>query len=82
MDKNPLMELKISVLLYKMDDTDWTENELFTIKEIKVQDNMPSSSPLGAIITLNNGEEYIVVLKILMATEHVNFIFTIFKILS
>ena len=56
--KNPSMELMISVMLHKMDDTEWTDEELSPIKEIKVMDITPSSSALGATITLTNNKKY------------------------
>jgi hypothetical protein len=56
--KNPAMELMITVLLHKMDDTAWTAEELSPIKEIKIMDITPSYSPLGATITLFNDQKY------------------------
>lgn len=56
--KNPTMELMITVMLHKMDDTPWTEEELSPIQRITIMDVMPSLSPLGALITLSNGREY------------------------
>ncbi len=56
--KNPCMELMITVLLHKLDDTEWTEEELSPIKEIKIMDMTPTYSPLGATITLFNHKKY------------------------
>jgi hypothetical protein len=56
--KNPAMELMITVLLHKMDDTPWTEEELSPIKSIQFTDITPSDSPLGATITLSDGKVY------------------------
>jgi len=56
--KNPAMELMITVMLHKMDDTEWTAEELSPIKEIKIMDITPSFSPLGATITLFNNRKY------------------------
>jgi hypothetical protein len=56
--KNPAMELMITVLLHKMDNAEWTEEELSPIKEIKIMDITPSYSPLGATITLFNNKKY------------------------
>jgi hypothetical protein len=56
--KNPAMELMITVMLHKMDDTDWTEEELSPIKSIKTMDITPSLSSLGATITLWNNKKY------------------------
>jgi hypothetical protein len=61
--KNPPMELMISAMLHKTDDSEWTEEELDPVKEIRIMDIMPSMSPLGAEITLRNGEEFIVDFK-------------------
>ena len=56
--KNPAMELMITVLLHKMDDSPWTEEELSPIKEIKIMDITPTYSPLGATITLFDNQKY------------------------
>jgi hypothetical protein len=56
--KNPAMELMISVLLHKTDDTEWTPGELSPISAIKIMDVTPASSPLGAEITLNHNQKY------------------------
>ncbi|MGD8781819.1 MAG: DUF2264 domain-containing protein [Ignavibacteria bacterium] len=58
LQKNPPMELMISVLLHKMDDSDWTEVELSPVKNIEIMEITPSYSSLGAIITLNNNKKY------------------------
>jgi hypothetical protein len=63
MAKNPPMELMITALLHKTEDSEWTDEELSPVKNIKIQDIMPGFSPLGAIITLNNGEEFTVDFK-------------------
>jgi hypothetical protein len=52
------MELMISVLLHKTDDTEWTPEELSPISEIKIMDVTPASSPRGAEITLNDNQKY------------------------
>jgi len=52
------MELMISVLLHKTDDTEWTEEELSPIQNIEIMDITPSYSSLGASLTLYNGEKY------------------------
>ncbi len=54
--KNPPMELMISVMLHKMDDSDWTEEELSPIKDITIMDITPAWSALGATITLSGNE--------------------------
>jgi len=58
MAKNPAMELMIAVMLHKMDDNEWTEEELSPIKNIKIMDITPAYSALGATITLYNNEKY------------------------
>jgi hypothetical protein len=58
--KNPAMELMISVMLHKTDDSEWAEEELSPIKQIEVINIMPSLSPLGATITLFNGKKYVI----------------------
>lgn len=58
MAKNPPMELMITVMLHKMDDSAWTEAELSPIKDIQIMDIMSGLSPLGAMITLSNDESY------------------------
>ncbi|HET9914776.1 MAG TPA: DUF2264 domain-containing protein, partial [Anaerolineales bacterium] len=56
--KNPAMELMITVMLHKTDDPEWTEEELSPIKAIRIVDNTPTYSPLGATIALSNGKVY------------------------
>lgn len=56
--KNPPMELMITVLLHKMDDDEWTEEELSPLKNIEIMDITPAHSALGAVITLRDGTEY------------------------
>ena len=56
--KNPAMELMITVLLHKMDDAEWTEEELSPIKAIECMEMTRSYSPLGATITLSNNQKY------------------------
>jgi hypothetical protein len=58
--KNPAMELMITVMLHKTDDSPWTEAELSPIKDIEILDMTPSYSPLGAVITRSNGKQYMV----------------------
>ncbi|HNX56713.1 MAG TPA: DUF2264 domain-containing protein, partial [Prolixibacteraceae bacterium] len=58
MDKNPAMELMISVMLHRMDNEEWTAEELSPIKDIKIADVTSQYSTLGATITLANGEVY------------------------
>ncbi len=56
--KNPPMELMITVMLHKMDNSGWAEDELLPIKDIKIMEVTPNYSTLGAIITLNNNTKY------------------------
>ena len=58
MQKNPPMELMITVMLHRMDNNKWTEAELSPIKEINIRDITPNYSALGATIALFNGEKY------------------------
>jgi hypothetical protein len=58
MDKNPAMELMISVLLHSAVGGEWTEEELSPIKEIRIMDITPSRSVLGAEIRLNDNRIY------------------------
>ena len=58
LEKNPSMELMITVLLHKTDDTEWTKEELSPIKDIEILDITPSYSALGANIVLNNDKKY------------------------
>jgi len=61
--KNPAMELMISVLLHKTDDTVWTKDDLSPLKDIQILEIMPSGSVLGADLTLANGARYVVDFK-------------------
>lgn len=56
--KNPAMELMVTVMLHKMDDSQWTEEELSPIKNLKISEVTSSWSALGAMVTLYNGEQY------------------------
>jgi len=56
--KNPPMELLISVMLHKTDNSEWTKEELNQIKNIEILDVTPNYSPLGAIITLADDTKY------------------------
>jgi hypothetical protein len=54
MAKNPPMELMITVLLHKMDDSEWTPEELSPVKKIDIMDITPGYSALGANLVLYN----------------------------
>jgi hypothetical protein len=56
--KNPAMELMITVMLHKRDNSEWTHEELSPIKEIDIMEVTPTWSALGATITLQNGEVF------------------------
>ncbi len=58
MAKNPPMELMITVMLHRMDNEEWTTEELSPIKDIRIKDVTLQYSTLGATITLANGEVY------------------------
>jgi hypothetical protein len=59
-EKNPAMELMITVMLHKRDDLEWTEEELSPLKQIDIMDITPSGAPLGASIILQNNKKYTV----------------------
>ena len=61
--KNPPMELMITAMLHKTDDTAWTPEELDPVKEFRILDMTPSGSVLGAEIRLADGTDYMVDFK-------------------
>ena len=58
LDKNPAMELMITVMLHKTDDSEWTKEELSPIKEMEMMDVTPVFSTLGVKITLADDNIY------------------------
>jgi hypothetical protein len=56
--QNPPMELMITAMLHKLDDSEWTDDELFPVKHLEIRAIMPSGSPLGAVVTLKDGTVY------------------------
>jgi hypothetical protein len=58
MQKNPPMELMISVMLHKTNDSEWTSEELSPISNIVIMDVTPVGSALGAKITLSDNKVY------------------------
>jgi hypothetical protein len=58
MQKNPPMELMISVMLHKTDNSEWTAEELSPISNIEIMDVTPVGSALGAKITLSDNQVY------------------------
>ncbi|OFY62106.1 MAG: hypothetical protein A2Y71_14075 [Bacteroidetes bacterium RBG_13_42_15] len=58
MAKNPAMELMITVLLHKTDDSERSEEELSPMKNIEIMDITPSYSALGTNLTLSDNKMY------------------------
>ncbi len=50
--KNPAMELMITAMLHKTDNSAWTPEDLDPVKDIQIMEVTPSGSVLGAVITL------------------------------
>jgi len=63
LQKNPTVEIMITVMLHKTDDSEWTNAELNPIKELSMMDITPSGSPVGARLVLDNGDEYLLDFK-------------------
>jgi hypothetical protein len=61
--KNPPMQLMITAMLHKTDDSAWTPEELSPIKNVRIMDVAPSGSVLGAEITLADSSVYLVDFK-------------------
>jgi hypothetical protein len=57
-EKNPPMELTITVMLHKINDSEWTEEELSPVKKIVIKEITRNDSALGALIVLSNDEKY------------------------
>ncbi|HEY9054380.1 MAG TPA: DUF2264 domain-containing protein [Rectinemataceae bacterium] len=55
MSKNPPMELMVAALLHRMDDGEWTDEELDPLLSIEVMDITPRYSALGARLALRDG---------------------------
>lgn len=60
LDKNPPMELLVTVLLHKMNESAWTPEELNPIKDIEIMEVTANYSTMGAIITLADDRQYVV----------------------
>jgi hypothetical protein len=58
MEKNPAMEIMISVMLHKTDDHEWTDEELSPIKDIQIMEVTPTNAVLGVNLTLSNNKQY------------------------
>ena len=61
--KNPPMELMITAMLHKTDNTAWTPEELSPVKDIQIFDVTRSGSVLGAELTLADGTVCVVDFK-------------------
>ena len=61
--KNSPIELMITVMLHKMDDSEWTEEELSPVKEFNILDVTGTYSVMGAKITLSDNKEYMIDFK-------------------
>jgi len=57
------MELMITAMLHKTDDSAWTPEELSSVKDLRIIDVTPSGSVLGAEITIADGAVYLVDFK-------------------
>jgi hypothetical protein len=56
--KNPAMEIMITVMLHKTDDSEWTKEELSPIAAFELMDVTPVYSTTGAKITLTDGKVF------------------------
>lgn len=56
----PRIELLITLMLHKTDDSAWTEEELFPVRRLAVKPLMASGSVWGAEIEMNDGKRYAV----------------------
>ncbi|TCO09705.1 DUF2264 domain-containing protein [Natronoflexus pectinivorans] len=63
LEKNPPMELLISVMLHKMDDKPWTKAELDPVKKIEIVEVTSTYSTLGAVLTLADNRKFTVDFK-------------------
>ncbi|WP_291857181.1 DUF2264 domain-containing protein [Marinilabilia sp.] len=63
LDKNPPIELLITVMLHKRDDNEWTKDELSPIKNIEIFEVTRSLSTMGALITLADNREFTIDFK-------------------
>eukprot|EP00659_Diplonema_papillatum_P007663 gene7663-11752_t len=58
--KNPQMELMVCAMLHKMDDSEWTKEELSPIKEFEFVEITKTLSCFGANLTLADGKKIVV----------------------
>jgi hypothetical protein len=56
--KNPAMEIMITVMLHKTDNSEWTKEELSPIAAFELMDVTPAYSTTGAKITLVENQTY------------------------
>ena len=56
--KNPAMEIMITALLHKTDDSPWTDAELSPVKQYEITDITANCSALGVSLLLNGGKRY------------------------
>ena len=56
--KNPAMELMITVMLHKTDDSEWSADELSPVRNIEIMDVTPVFSAMGAKITMADNTLY------------------------
>ncbi len=56
--KNPPMEIMLTVMLHGMDDIDWTEAELSPIKSVQIHEVTRTNSALGVTLTMSDGKSY------------------------
>ena len=60
---NPAMELMITAMLHKTDESAWAPEELSPVKDVRIIDVTATGSVLGAEITLADGAVYSVDFK-------------------
>jgi hypothetical protein len=59
-DPMPSMELMVTLMLHKCDNSEWTEEQLYPFKQLDLKRYMPSGSVWGAEIELLDGKSYTV----------------------
>jgi len=58
LNKNPEIELMITVMLHKLSDIEWNKEELLIVSDIEIHELSASGAPFGANIILNDGNKY------------------------
>lgn len=56
--QNPPMELMITLMLHKLDNAPWTDEELDPVADLHAMEIMPSGAVEGALLTLRDGTRY------------------------